>query len=164
MTEWTWPEWRFVYCLTKKGAPLYISSVTVAFLSFNNAQLFPRKFQVPWTGDFCIIMFLPNSDLCFPSPAHKGLITYCQLWGKPQSSTVAQQIGLCWLMARLAVRFALVQQEQQQKALWELHPTEGRKVKEWKRASTISFFSCPFDFPISGRETVWRMSLLSCYC
>lgn len=90
----------------KKGAPLYISSVTVAFLSLNNAQLFPWKFQVPCKGEFCIIMFLPNSDLCFPSAAHKGLITYCQLWGEPQSSTVAQQIGLCWLMAWLAVRFA----------------------------------------------------------
>lgn len=90
----------------KGGPPLYISSVTVAFLSFNNARLFPWKFQVPWTGEFCIIMFLPNSDLCFPSPAHKGLITYCQLRGKPQSSTVAQQIGLCWLMTWLAVRFA----------------------------------------------------------
>lgn len=56
----------------KKGAPLYISSVTVAFLSFNNARLFPWKFQVPWTGVFCIIMFLPNSDLCFPSLLTKG--------------------------------------------------------------------------------------------
>lgn len=99
-----WIELCLLFC--KKGAPLYISSVTVAFLSFNNAQLFPWKFQVPWTGEFCIIMFLPNSDLCFPSPAHKGLITYCQLWGKPQSSTVAQQIGLCWLMVWLALRFA----------------------------------------------------------
>lgn len=39
-------------------------------------------------------MFLPNSDLCFPSAAHKGLITYCQPRGRPQSSTVARQTGL----------------------------------------------------------------------
>lgn len=90
----------------KRGAPRYVSSAIDAFLSLDNAQLFPWKFQVPCKGELCIIMFLPNSDLCFPSSAYKGLITYCQLWGKPQSSTVAQQIGLCWLMAWLAVRFA----------------------------------------------------------
>lgn len=84
-------------CVTfyKKGASICISSVTVAFLSFNNASLFPWKFQVPWTGDFCIITFLPNSILCFTSPAHKGLVSYCQLWGKPHSSTVAHQEGSC---------------------------------------------------------------------
>lgn len=90
----------------KEGPQLDVSSAIGAFLPPDNAQLFPWKFQVPRKGELCIITLLPNSDLCFPSSAYKGLITYCQLWGEPQSSTVARQIGSCWLMAWLAVRFA----------------------------------------------------------
>lgn len=50
-------------------------------------------------------------------------------------------------------------QQQQQRALWELHrpsrPREKEKVTESKRGKTTSSFSFLIFFSVSGMETVW---------
>lgn len=109
-----------LFTVFPKRGPHYISSVRVAFLSPNNAWLFPQKKkkregqskrerkrererdkQKEWKKELRFnrqensVLYFPakfRSLFSFPC-THKGLITYCQLWGKPQSSTVAQQIG-----------------------------------------------------------------------
>lgn len=103
-----------LFTVFPKRGPHYISSVRVAFLSPNNAWLFPQKRETERVREGkreketerkkkeFRFHRQENSVLYFPAKywslfsfpcTHKGIITYCQLWGKPQSSTVAQQIG-----------------------------------------------------------------------